>query len=153
MFKVSLLHYYKCQFGPLLFIVFESAITTRYVLLYCKQLTRTIDAVLYSAKKEPLARTTQIFFNCMKPVPLYISTSHKIIIVDLTYLCSGGLPHRATETERTAGSTHYLSGKLIPGKMHTPTCWPKMRKATCTKFSVSSTSSSIHFKDQRSLVF
>lgn len=55
---------------------------------------------------------------------------------------SGGLPHRATETERAAGSTHCLSGKLIPGKMHTPTCWPKMRKATCTKFSVSPTPSS-----------
>lgn len=50
---------------------------------------------------------------------------------------SGELRHRATKTERTAGLIHSLSGKLIPGKMHTPTCWPKMRKATYTKFSVS----------------
>lgn len=49
----------------------------------------------------------------------------------------GGSQHHATETERTAGLSLCLWGKLIPGKMHTPTYWPKTRRATCTKSSVS----------------
>lgn len=61
--------------------------------------------------------------------------------LDLSVLL-GGLRHHATKTERTAGLIHSLSGKLIPAKMHTPTCWPKMRKATCTKSSVSPARSS-----------
>lgn len=50
---------------------------------------------------------------------------------------AGGLQLPAAETERTAGSSHCLWGKLIPEKMHTPTYWPKMRRVTSIKFSVS----------------
>lgn len=70
MFKVSLLHYYKCRFGPLLFILFEPAITTRYVLQYCKELTRTMCKLqrwvqirdLFSAKKGEGALATLKYF-------------------------------------------------------------------------------------------
>lgn len=50
---------------------------------------------------------------------------------------AGGLQLPAAEIERTAGSSHCLWGKLIPEKMHTPTYWPKMRRVTSIRFSVS----------------
>lgn len=55
----------------------------------------------------------------------------------VTHLLAGGLHYHATETDRTAGSNPCLWGKWIPEKMPTPTCWPKTKKVTCTKSSVS----------------
>lgn len=60
------------------------------------------------------------------------------------YFVAGVLHYHATKTGRTAGSNPCLWGKWIPGKMHTPTCSPKTRKATCTKSSVSRTQSLSH---------
>lgn len=77
-----------------------------------------------------------------------IKESALMCLLDLSVF-SGELLHRATEMERTAGLTHSLSEKWIRGKMHTPTCWPKMRKATCTKFSVSRLKSSFQVPNIR----
>lgn len=60
---------------------------------------------------------------------------------NVIYLFAEGLHYHATKTGRTAGSNPCLWGKWIPEKMHTPTCLPKTRKATCTKSSVSQTQS------------
>lgn len=53
------------------------------------------------------------------------------------WLIFAGDLHQVTEAERTAGLSHSLWERLTPGKMHTPTYWPKMSKVTFTKFSVS----------------
>lgn len=63
--------------------------------------------------------------------------SVQLLLFMVTHLFAGGLRYHATETERTVGSSPCLWGKWIPEKMPTPTCWPKTKRVTCTKSSVS----------------
>lgn len=47
-------------------------------------------------------------------------------------LCVGGFPRAATK----AGSARCLCTRWMPGKMPTPTCSPRERPATCTRYNV-----------------
>lgn len=56
-----------------------------------------------------------------------------IFIVELcVMLCVGGFQTAATK----AGSAHCLCTRWMPGKMPTPTCSPRRRPATCTRYNV-----------------